>query len=117
MFYLTMHSTHFNYDYMPSDIMARTIQIARGNPLSPLLGLSFPLSTKSCFIWMGWYIPQPLLHQHHEHISVHNWKESPNPPLLYSKRQPHPNPIINSDSDPKLNLDTKSKPKPYTHDQ
>ena len=29
MFYLTMHSTHFIYGYMVSDIWLRTIQIAK----------------------------------------------------------------------------------------
>ena len=29
MFYLTMHSTHFIYGYMASDIWLRTIQIVR----------------------------------------------------------------------------------------
>ena len=32
-FYLTMHSTHFIYGYMASDMWLRTILIVRGNPL------------------------------------------------------------------------------------
>ena len=35
MFYLTMHSTHFIYGYMASDIWLRTILIVKGNPLPP----------------------------------------------------------------------------------
>ena len=32
MFYLTMHSTHFIYGYMASDIWLRTTQMAREEP-------------------------------------------------------------------------------------
>ena len=60
MFNLTMHSTHFIYSYMASDIWCRTIQIVRGNPLLPH-GLLFPII---CTIpQTGEHIPQPLLHQ------------------------------------------------------
>ena len=43
--YLTMHSIHFIYGYMASDIMERPTQIARGNLLPPQ-GLLFPISSK-----------------------------------------------------------------------
>ena len=49
IFYLTMHSTHFIYGYMASDIWERTFYSERGNPLSPH-GLLFPISSKGSFI-------------------------------------------------------------------
>ena len=50
MFYLTMHSTHFIYGYMASDIWLRTILIVRkGNPLPPHR-LLFPINSKVFFI-------------------------------------------------------------------
>ena len=41
MFYLTTHSTHFNYGYMVKDHSDRE----RGNPLPPH-GLLFPINSK-----------------------------------------------------------------------
>ena len=49
VFNLTMHSTHFIYGYMASDIWLRTILIVRGNPLLPH-GLFFPINSKGSFI-------------------------------------------------------------------
>ena len=46
MFYLTMHSTHFIYGYMASNIRKKTTQNKRGNLLLPLHGLLFPISSK-----------------------------------------------------------------------
>ena len=45
MFYLTMHSTHFMYSYMASDIWLRTILIVR-KPHR----LLFPINSKGSFI-------------------------------------------------------------------
>ena len=59
MFYLTMHSTHFIYGYMASDIVKNHSDSERGNPLLPH-GLLFPISSKGSFICIT---PQPLLHQ------------------------------------------------------
>ena len=42
MLYLTMHSTHFIYRYMPSDIW--TTQIARGETCCCYMGYSFRLA-------------------------------------------------------------------------
>ena len=51
MFYLTIHSTHFIYGYIVSDIWYRTIQVARGNPLPDLHGLFFhSFSSKGSFM-------------------------------------------------------------------
>ena len=41
MFYLTKHSTHFLCGYVASGIWYMATQIARGNPLPPLHGLTF----------------------------------------------------------------------------
>ena len=49
MFYLNMHSTHFIYGYMMSDIWYSTTQIVRGNPLPPY-GLLFLINSKGSFI-------------------------------------------------------------------
>ena len=50
VFYFTMHSTHFIYGYMVSDIWLRTIQIVREEiPLPPHV-LLFPISIKGYFI-------------------------------------------------------------------
>ena len=46
MCYLTMHSTHFIYGYMTSDIMVKNSQIAREEPH----GLLFSISSKGSFI-------------------------------------------------------------------
>ena len=43
MFYLTMHSTHFIYGYMASDIRWRTTQIAREETCLRHIGYSFRL--------------------------------------------------------------------------
>ena len=45
MFYLTMHSTHFNYAYMASDIWYWTTKIVRGNLLPPQ-GNSYQLAAR-----------------------------------------------------------------------
>ena len=49
MFYLTMHSTHFIYAYMASDMVKDYSDSKRGNPLSPH-GLLFSISSKGSFI-------------------------------------------------------------------
>ena len=88
MFYLAMHSTHFIYGYMASDIWKEgnvlfndalntfylrlygvghmvTVQSdsERGNPLPPH-GLLFMISSKGSFICIipqtGYHIPQPV---------------------------------------------------------
>ena len=46
MFYLTMHSTHFIYGYMASDIWLRTIQIARKEARCRHIGYSFRLTAR-----------------------------------------------------------------------
>ena len=66
MFYLKMHSTHFIYDYMASDMVKDHSDSKKGNLLLPH-GLLFPISSKGSFIYIipqtGYDIPQPLLHQ------------------------------------------------------
>ena len=52
-YYLTMHSTHFIYGYMASDIWYRTTQI--GNPLPPFSLLFLVISSTGSFICI---IPQ-----------------------------------------------------------
>ena len=52
MFYLTMHSTHFIYGYMASDM------VKRGNPLLPHR-LLFPINNKGSFICT---IPDRITH-------------------------------------------------------
>ena len=54
MFYLTMHSTHFIYGYMASDMVKDDSDSKRGNPLPPQR-LLFPISCKGSFICI---IPQ-----------------------------------------------------------
>ena len=46
MFYLSMHSTHFIYGYMVSDILKRTIQIAREETHCHHMGYSFRLTAR-----------------------------------------------------------------------
>ena len=46
MFYLMMHSTHFNYGYMASDIWKRTTQIARKKTRCRHIGYSFRLAAR-----------------------------------------------------------------------
>ena len=46
MFYLTTHSTHFNYGYMASDIWLRTIQIVRKETRCRHIGYSFQLTAR-----------------------------------------------------------------------
>ena len=46
MFYLTMHSTHFIYGYMASDIWLRTILIVRKETRCHHIGYSFQLTAK-----------------------------------------------------------------------
>ena len=46
MFYLTMHSTHFIYGYMDSDIWLRTILIVRKKTLCRHIGYSYRLAAK-----------------------------------------------------------------------
>ena len=66
MFYLMMHSTHFIYGYMASDMVKYYTDSEKGNPLLPH-GLLFPINSKGSFICVipqtGLHIPQPLLHQ------------------------------------------------------
>ena len=53
MFYSTTHSTHFIYGYIASDIIFRVKDHSdseKGNPLSPLQGLLFPISSMGSFI-------------------------------------------------------------------
>ena len=51
MFYLTMHSTHFIYGYMASDIIMVKdhSDSEKGNPLPPHR-LLFPINSKGSFI-------------------------------------------------------------------
>ena len=49
MFYLTMHSTHFIYVYMASDMVKDHSDSERGNPVLPHQ-LLFPISSKGSFI-------------------------------------------------------------------
>ena len=44
MFYLTMHSTHFIYSYMTSDVWLRTIVIVRTETCCRHIGYSFRLT-------------------------------------------------------------------------
>ena len=46
MFYLTMHSTHFIYFYMASDIWLRTILIVRKETCCRHIGYSFQLTAR-----------------------------------------------------------------------
>ena len=46
MFYLTMHSTHFIYGYMASDIWLRTILIVREETHCCHIGYSFQLAAR-----------------------------------------------------------------------
>ena len=46
MFYLTMHSTHFIYGYMVSDIWLRTILIVRKETQCHHIGYSFRLTAR-----------------------------------------------------------------------
>ena len=46
MFYLMMHSTHFIYGYMASDIWQRTTQIAREETCCRHMGYSFRLTAR-----------------------------------------------------------------------
>ena len=47
IFYLTTHSAHSVYGYVASDIMVKDYSDnERGNPLPPLHGLFFPISSK-----------------------------------------------------------------------
>ena len=46
MFYLTMHSTHFIYGYMASDIWLRTILIVRKETCCGHIGYSFRLAAR-----------------------------------------------------------------------
>ena len=66
MFHLTMHSTHFIYSYMASDMVKDHSDGEKGNPLPPHR-LLFPISSKGSFICTipqtGYHIPRPLLHQ------------------------------------------------------
>ena len=48
MFYLTTHSTHFNYGYMASDMVKDHSDSETGNPLPPH-GLLFPINSKGSF--------------------------------------------------------------------
>ena len=50
MLYLMMHSTHFIYGYMASDMVKDHSDSETGNPLLPH-GLLFPISSKSSFIY------------------------------------------------------------------
>ena len=49
MFYLTMHSTHFIYSYMASDIWLRTILIVTKETRGHHIGYSFQLTAKVLF--------------------------------------------------------------------
>ena len=46
MFYLTTHSTHFIYGYMPSDIWLRTILIVRKETRCRHIGYSYRLTAR-----------------------------------------------------------------------
>ena len=60
MFYLTMHSIHFIYGYMASDIWLRTILIVRKETRCHHIGYSYRLTTRH---HPTDRITQPLLHQ------------------------------------------------------
>ena len=47
------HSTHFIYDCM-TDVWFRNTHNTRGNPMLPLYGLLFSISSKESFIYMHW---------------------------------------------------------------
>ena len=49
MFYLMIHSTHFIYGYIASDMVKDHSDSERGNPLPPH-GLLFLISNKGSFI-------------------------------------------------------------------
>ena len=49
MFYLTMHSTHFIYGYMASDMVKDHSDSEKGNLLPPHR-LLFPINSKGSFI-------------------------------------------------------------------
>ena len=64
MFYLMMHSTHFIYRYMGSDMVKDHSDSERGNLLPPHR-LLFPINSKGSFICTipqtGLHIPQPYI--------------------------------------------------------
>ena len=60
MFYLTMHSTHFIYGYMASDIWLRTILIVRKETRCRHIGYS---SINSCGGLAGMRISQWVHHE------------------------------------------------------
>ena len=51
MFHLTMHSTHFIYGYMASDIWLRTILIVRKETRCSHIGYSFRLAARVLLWW------------------------------------------------------------------
>ena len=55
MFYLTMHTTHFIYGYMASDIMVKDHSDSERGNLLPPHGLLFSISSKGSIICI---IPQ-----------------------------------------------------------
>ena len=66
MFYLTMHSTHFIYGYMVSDMWLRTIPIVRKETCCRHIGYSFRLTARVLLYAPSHRqdnIPRPLLHQ------------------------------------------------------
>ena len=50
MFYLTMHSTHFIYGYMTSDIWLRTILIVRKETRCRHIGCFYRLTARICYM-------------------------------------------------------------------
>ena len=66
-FYLTMHSTHFIYSYMASDIWLRIILIVRNETRCCHIGYSFRLTARDLLYAPShrqeMHIPHHLLHQ------------------------------------------------------
>ena len=66
MFYLMMHSTHFIYGYMASDIWLKTILIVRKETRCRHIGYSYRLTARVLLYAPSHRqdnIPQPVLHQ------------------------------------------------------
>ena len=83
MFYLMMHSTHFIYDGTGHMVKDHS-DSERGNPLLPLHGLSFPISSKGSF-----YMPHPRQDSTYNSLfapAMENWLEQE---IIPRKTRPH----------------------------
>ena len=93
MFYLTMHSTHFIYEYMASDIWLRTILIAREETRCHHMDCSFRLAAKvllytdriihtTAFVtpvvehWLEWEIAQWVHHEGSIRRAIAPWSNA-----------------------------------------